>query len=465
MCFEHVLGRFFREFLAQLAMEGRVFENFQKNQKNFKIPKILKIVPKSVEKCFRMIFSKKIYAQCSMEGRVFENFQKKIIQKSKKAENCSQKCPNVFWTCFGAFFLENFCPLFRGGSSLPKFSKKTKTFQSSKNAQKSSQNYPNVFWTWFAANFSKNFCPVFHGGSSLRNFFKKKPKTFKVPKKPNILPKVSKRVLNMFRGKFFQEKPLPSVQWRFETSKFGEKLKKSQKSKYAQNRSQKCPNVFWTCFGAIFLKSFIASVPWRLETSKIFEKNLKNVKFPKMFKIVRKSVQKCFGVIFSKKFYSECSMEGRVFENFKKYIYSKIQKGRKLFPKVSKRVLNMFWGKFFGKFLPIFRGVSSLPKFSKKLKKCQISKNVQNCSQKCPNVFWTCFGANFLENLCPVFHGGSSPLNFENSWKSLKNPKKPKIVPKSVQMCFEHVLGQFFWKVSWPVFHGGSRLPKLSKKT
>ena len=33
-------------------MEGRVFEKFQKNPKSFKIPKIPKIVPKSVQTCF-----------------------------------------------------------------------------------------------------------------------------------------------------------------------------------------------------------------------------------------------------------------------------------------------------------------------------------------------------------------------------------------------------------------------------
>ena len=33
-------------------MEGRVFENFQKNQKFSKIPKMPKIVPKSVQTCF-----------------------------------------------------------------------------------------------------------------------------------------------------------------------------------------------------------------------------------------------------------------------------------------------------------------------------------------------------------------------------------------------------------------------------
>ena len=37
-CFEQVLGQFFRKIFAQFSMEGRVFENFQKNQKIFKIP-------------------------------------------------------------------------------------------------------------------------------------------------------------------------------------------------------------------------------------------------------------------------------------------------------------------------------------------------------------------------------------------------------------------------------------------
>ena len=39
-----------------------------------------KIVPKSVQTCFEHVlvqfFLKKCFAQCSMEGRVFENFQK-----------------------------------------------------------------------------------------------------------------------------------------------------------------------------------------------------------------------------------------------------------------------------------------------------------------------------------------------------------------------------------------------------
>ena len=100
-CFEHVLGQIFRKIFAQFSMEGRVFENFQKNQKKFKIPKRPKIVPKSIqtssERVLRQFFRKN-FAQFSMEGRVFENSQKKTknFQSSKKAENRYQKCPNVF---------------------------------------------------------------------------------------------------------------------------------------------------------------------------------------------------------------------------------------------------------------------------------------------------------------------------------------------------------------------------------
>ena len=125
------------------------------------------------------------------------------------------------------------------------------------------------------------------------------------------------------------------------------------------------------------------SVAWRVESSKIFKKNI--FKIPKMPKSVPKSIQTCYRVIFSKKIYARCSMEGRVFENFQ-FFFSKFQKCPKLFPKVSKRVLNVFWGKFFEKFFcPVFRGVSSFQKFSKKY--FQNFKNAQKCSQKYPNVF------------------------------------------------------------------------------
>ena len=96
-----------------------------------------------------------------------------------------------------------------------------------------------------------------------------------------------------------------------------------------------------------------------------------------MPKSVPKSIQTCFRVIFLKKFYAQCSVEGRVFENFQKKIFSKFQKGPKSFPKVSKRVLNTFWGEFFEK---LFFAQCSME--TSKIFKKDISK-----FHKCPKVF------------------------------------------------------------------------------
>ena len=59
-----------------------------------------------------------------------------------------------------------------------------------------------------------------------------------------IVPKISKQVLNMFRAKFFELIFMPSVPWWVEFSKVFKKSKSFQNFKNAQNRSQKCPNVF-----------------------------------------------------------------------------------------------------------------------------------------------------------------------------------------------------------------------------
>ena len=120
-------------------------------------------------------------------------------------------------------------------------------------------------------------------------------------------------------------------------------------------------------------------------------------KIPKMPKIVPKSIQACFDCVlgqFFRKIFAQFSMEGRVLKKFRKKTFSKVQKSPKVFPKVSKRVLNMFWGKPSGKFLPSF------------------------------------------------------PWNVESS-KIFKKiyfqiPKMPKSVPKCIQTCFEHVLGKIF---------------------
>ena len=123
----------------------------------------------------------------------------------------------------------------------------------------------------------------------------------------------------------------------------------------------------------------------------------------------------------------------------------KLQISLKSTPKLSKCVLNMFWGYIFENFLPSFPWKVESSKIFKKIQKFQNSKNAQNRSERYPNVFWTCFGSNFSKNYCPVFHGGSSLRKFsKKKTKNFKVPKKPKIFTKSVQTCFEHVSGQIF---------------------
>ena len=91
-----------------------------------------------------------------------------------------------------------------------------------------------------------------------------------------------------------------------------------------------------------------------------------------MSKIVPKSVQTRFehvlGYFFEKKFLPSVPWRvesSKIFKKIKKF--SKFQKCSKSFPKVSKRVLNMYWGDFFEKkIFPVFQEGSRLRKFSKK---------------------------------------------------------------------------------------------------
>ena len=222
---------------------------------------------------------------------------------------------------------------------------------------------------------------MFHGGSSFRKFSKFFFSKFQ--KCPKSFPKVSKRVLNVFGANF-------SKIFFAQCSVEGRVFKNFHK-KYFQN-SKKCPkvfskvskrvlNMFW---GKIFEK-FYAQCSMEGRVFENFPRNQKNSQNSKMPKSVPKSIQTCFRVIFSKKFYAQCSMEGRVFENFQIFFF-KIRKCPKSFPKVSKHVLNMFWGKLFEKFLPSFPWNVEFSKFFKK-KYFQNSKNTQKCSQKYPNVF------------------------------------------------------------------------------
>ena len=138
------------------------------------------------------------------------------------------------------------------------------------------------------------------------------------------------------------------------------------------------------------------SVPWRVEFSKIFNFFFK---IPKRPKIVPKSIQTCFELVLGqifRNFFCPVFRGGSSFRKFSKKNISKFQKCPKVFSKVSKRVLNMFWGKFF-------------------------EKNFAQFSME-----------------------GRVFENFQKKQKSFKFHKMPKIVPKSIQTCFERVLGQTF---------------------
>ena len=170
----------------------------------------------------------------------------------------------------------------------------------------------------------------------------------------------------------------------------------------------------------------------------------KNIfKIPKLPKRVPKSIQTCFMVIFSKKNYAQCSMEGRVFENFQ-FFFSKFQKCPKSFPKVSKRVLNVFWGNFFEKFYAqcsmeaqVFKNFQKnqknfiIPKMPK-----IVPKSIQTCFERVlGRIFRKSFAQFSME--CRVFE------TFRKKSKKLSKfqPKTHKTVPKRIPKCFEHVLG------------------------
>ena len=159
-CFELVLGQIFRKFfLPSVPWRVEFSKIFKKNI--FKFPKMPKSVPKSIQTCFERVLGqtfRKISAQFSMEGRVFENFQKN--QKICKIPKMHKIVPKSIQTCLELAL---------------------------------------------GQIFRKFFCPVFHGGSRLRKTSKKIRKFSKFQKCPKLLPKVSKRNLNMFWGKFFEK--------------------------------------------------------------------------------------------------------------------------------------------------------------------------------------------------------------------------------------------------------------------
>ena len=247
-CFELVLGQIFRKISAQFSMESRVFENFQKNQKSFKLPKMPKIVPKSIQTCFERVLGqtfRKIFAQFSMEGRVFENFQKNQ-KKIAKFQKCPKSLPkaskrvlNLFWVKFFEIF---FCPVFRGGSSFRKFSKK-KRFKFPKMPKIVPKSIETCFELVLGQIFRK-ISAQFSMESRVFENFQKNQKSFKLPKMPKIVPKSIQTCFERVLGQTFRK---IFAQFSMEGRVF-ENFQKNQKNcknpKNAQNRSQKHPNLF-----------------------------------------------------------------------------------------------------------------------------------------------------------------------------------------------------------------------------
>ena len=160
--------------------------------------------------------------------------------------------------------------------------------------------------------------------------------------------------------------------------------------------SNKC----WNCFEVFFWKKILPSARWRVETWKKVRKMEKLSFFFKKPKYISKKVQKRF-----------------------------------------EHALRLF---FWLKNWPVHPGGSKLGKIRKKigknLKFQKCPKTVLKVSKQILNLFW----GNFLRKNCPV-HPGRSKLG--KTSKKLENFhffKMPKYVPKSDQTCFQHASRYFF---------------------
>ena len=251
----------------------------------------------------------------------------------------------------------------------------------------------NKFW----GKFLEKFLTSFPWSVESSKHFKKNKKIFKNHTKN--APHRSKRIQKCFEhvlGQFFRKIFKPSAPWRLETSKIFKKIKKISKF-------QKCPKSFpkvfkrgLNKFWGKFFEKFLPSFPWSVESSKLFKKNQKIFKnhtknAPNRSKRIQKCFEQVFGQIF-RKIFAQFSMECRVFETFQKKLknfQNSNQKRTKPFPKESKSVLNMFWGKFLEKFLTSFPwSVESSKHFKKNKKNFQKSHQKRTTPfQKNPKVF------------------------------------------------------------------------------
>ena len=341
----------------------------------------------------------------------------------------------------------------------------------SKNVPNSVQTcYHVIFWSHHALQ-----------GQKLEK--ENKIEVLKFQKCPKTFLKVSKQVLNLFWGNF-RRKKMPSAPRNVETWNNFKKLEKLSHFQNAQKRSQKQSDMFWKCFEEIFSVKLLLTAPWRFERRKMenmenfniskvsetvpnsvqisselvlryfFRKEMasthwrvatwktskKNRKEIQIFRNVQKRTQQCSNMLRGDFFWNHHALQGRKMEkNERKIGLLKFEKCPKTFLKVSKLVLNLFWGNFLGKKVPSApRNVKTWNNF-KKLEKLSHFENDQKRSQKQSNMFWTCFEEFFWQNCCSVHPGGSREEKMENM-ESFNISKMSKTVPNSVQTCSELVL-------------------------
>ena len=147
-CFERVLGQTFRKFFAQFSTAFRILEKFQKNQKKIsKFQKRPKSFPKESKRVLIVIWDN--FFEKFLPSFPWKVKSSKIFKKIKKDSNFL-KCPKSFpkvskrvLDVFGANFRKIFAQFSMECLVFKSFQKKY--FQNSKNAQNRSQKYPNVF--------------------------------------------------------------------------------------------------------------------------------------------------------------------------------------------------------------------------------------------------------------------------------------------------------------------------------
>ena len=183
-----------------------------------------------------------------------------------------------------------------------------------------------------------------------------------------------------------------------------------------------------------------------------------------MSKNVSKIVQTCFDVIFTK-FFGQCTLEGREVEKFQRNAKtSQNSRYPNTFPKVSKQVLNLFWG-FSRKKVPSAPWRVETWKNLRKIEKLFISKWPKSFPKVFKQVFNMLRGSFFGKKKLTSSHWRVETWN--NSKKKRKQfeiSKVSKNVTKSVQTRFEVILSNFFGQCTlegrtWKKFRKLEKLP------